>query len=193
MRKFWPSFGGVGDALTFWQHEWCKHGTCAALDPSLRGPYKFFNKVLQLHDKLNLLQNFAEHLHILPGKGHCYNYTDVVGKMKSYFNESVIAGECSVNQVDASRVTRPGRCMHCNCLYIGVLRFIFHLNRFCSSQNGGEGSLNIHVHARFFWHYLAIISGKLQANYYLSSFHDIARFVKLISAYFNQMLGHSII
>ena len=77
---------------------------------------------------------------ILPGKGHCYNYTDVVGKMKSYFNESVIAGEWSVNQVDASRVTRPGRYMHCNCLYIGVLTFIFHLNRFGSSQGGGEGS-----------------------------------------------------
>ena len=125
---------------------------------------------------------------ILPGKGHCYNYTDVVGKMKSYFNESVIAGEWSVNQVDASRVTRPGRCMHCNCLYIGVLRFIFHLNRFCSSQGGGEGSLNIHVLGRFFWRYLAIISGKLQANCYLPFFHNITCFSKLI-----KMLGHSII
>ena len=81
--------------------------------------------------------------------------------MKSYFNESVIAGEWSVKQVDASRVTRPGRYMHCNCLYIGVLTIIFHLNRFCSSQGGEGGSLNIHVPGRF----SGVISQSFQENY----------------------------
>lgn len=37
---------------TFWDHEWNRHGTCAA--PVTGGQHRFFGTVLGLHHKLNI-------------------------------------------------------------------------------------------------------------------------------------------
>ena len=49
-RCEWPSFHG--STSTFWDHEWSRHGTCAA--PLLGNRTEFFKTVVQLHDKYDL-------------------------------------------------------------------------------------------------------------------------------------------
>jgi len=90
MRAVWPSFGGVGDGLEFWKHEWCKHGTCAANITFLNSPVKFFKYVIGLHADLSLLKNLSKNLGILPRTNLCYSYEQVVGGINKYFKESVI-------------------------------------------------------------------------------------------------------
>jgi hypothetical protein len=41
---------------TFWDHEWNRHGTCAA--PVLGDQHRFFGTVLSLHHKLNIQVSF---------------------------------------------------------------------------------------------------------------------------------------
>ena len=78
-------------------------------------------------------------------------------------------------------------CCSVRVLALGDGIFVFHWK--CVYVTGVcVESLNIHVLGIFFWRYLAIISGKLQANCYLPFFHNITRSSKLI-----KMLGHSII
>jgi len=54
IRCEWPSFHG--STLNFWDHEWDKHGTCAA--PLLGNRTEFFQTVVNLHDQLNLNRLF---------------------------------------------------------------------------------------------------------------------------------------
>jgi ribonuclease T2 len=49
-RCEWPSFHG--STLSFWDHEWEKHGSCAA--PLLGNRTEYFKTVVDLHDKFNL-------------------------------------------------------------------------------------------------------------------------------------------
>jgi ribonuclease T2 len=53
----WPSFHG--STLNFWDHEWDKHGTCAA--PLLGNRTEFFKTVMNLHDQFNLNRLFRSH------------------------------------------------------------------------------------------------------------------------------------
>lgn len=46
----WPSL--IGPSPGFWEHEWAKHGTCAA--PLLGNRTAFVATVLELHEKYNL-------------------------------------------------------------------------------------------------------------------------------------------
>jgi ribonuclease T2 len=50
VRCEWPSFHG--STLNFWDHEWDKHGSCAA--PLLGNRTEFFKTVVNLHDQFNL-------------------------------------------------------------------------------------------------------------------------------------------
>jgi ribonuclease T2 len=54
VRCEWPSFHG--STLNFWDHEWDKHGTCAA--PLLGNRTEFFKTVVNLHDQFNLNRLF---------------------------------------------------------------------------------------------------------------------------------------
>lgn len=53
-RCEWPSFHG--STSSFWDHEWSRHGTCAA--PLLGNRTEFFKTVVQLHDKYDLNRLF---------------------------------------------------------------------------------------------------------------------------------------
>merc|ERR1711991_646338 len=54
----WPS--NQGDNEAFWAHEYEKHGTCAAVLPSLKTEYDFFSSVLQLNTKYDLISALAD-------------------------------------------------------------------------------------------------------------------------------------
>lgn len=55
-RCEWPSFHG--STSSFWDHEWSRHGTCAA--PLLGNRTEFFKTVVQLHDKYDLNHLFRQ-------------------------------------------------------------------------------------------------------------------------------------
>jgi ribonuclease I len=48
LAHYWPSWSS--DNKAFWEHEWSRHGTCAALG----GQHAFFAAVLRLHRALNI-------------------------------------------------------------------------------------------------------------------------------------------
>lgn len=54
IRCEWPSFHG--STQNFWDHEWDKHGTCAA--PLLGNRSEFFKTAMHLHDQFNLNRLF---------------------------------------------------------------------------------------------------------------------------------------
>ncbi|XP_013396317.1 ribonuclease Oy [Lingula anatina] len=49
----WPNLYTDSEKTEFWQHEWDKHGTCAASLPALGSQFKYFSKGLELHQKYN--------------------------------------------------------------------------------------------------------------------------------------------
>lgn len=51
-RCEWPSFHGTD--RTFWEHEWDKHGTCAATLPALGGQDLYFENAMALHEQLDV-------------------------------------------------------------------------------------------------------------------------------------------
>ncbi|WOG88843.1 hypothetical protein DCAR_0208078 [Daucus carota subsp. sativus] len=55
MQKEWPTLAcPSGDGLTFWGHEWTKHGTCSE---SVLDQHDYFATTLHLKDQVNLLQS----------------------------------------------------------------------------------------------------------------------------------------
>ncbi|KAL5981178.1 hypothetical protein ACLOJK_029099 [Asimina triloba] len=54
MRTEWPSLAcPSSNGLTFWEHEWEKHGTCSE---SVLNQHGYFQAALRLRDQINLLQ-----------------------------------------------------------------------------------------------------------------------------------------
>ncbi|KAL2903915.1 Ribonuclease 1 [Bienertia sinuspersici] len=55
MQKEWPTLGcPSSDGMSFWSHEWVKHGTCSALDQ-----HSYFQTTLDLKNQANLLQSLT--------------------------------------------------------------------------------------------------------------------------------------
>ncbi|XP_050237200.1 ribonuclease 1 [Mercurialis annua] len=54
MQKNWPTLAcPSGDGMTFWSHEWDKHGTCSE---SILDQHGYFKTTLDLKKQVNLLQ-----------------------------------------------------------------------------------------------------------------------------------------
>lgn len=54
LKEHWPNLIRGEEISSFWKHEWVKHGTCAALLPSLNSEHKYFQKGLDLQQKFNI-------------------------------------------------------------------------------------------------------------------------------------------
>lgn len=55
MQKDWPSLAcPSSDSLSFWGHEWSKHGTCSE---SILDQHDYFANALLLKRQFNLLQS----------------------------------------------------------------------------------------------------------------------------------------
>ncbi|KAL9424171.1 hypothetical protein AB3S75_036120 [Citrus x aurantiifolia] len=54
MQKNWPTLAcPSGNGITFWSHEWEKHGTCSE---SVLNQHQYFQTALNLKNQINLLQ-----------------------------------------------------------------------------------------------------------------------------------------
>ncbi|KAG7213324.1 hypothetical protein KM043_002622 [Ampulex compressa] len=69
LREKWVDVQNGKEPYSFWQHEWEKHGTCAAVLKSLDSEIKYFRKGLNLLDIYNMRDVLAK-VNIVPGKGY---------------------------------------------------------------------------------------------------------------------------
>ncbi|XP_033225387.1 ribonuclease T2-like isoform X2 [Belonocnema kinseyi] len=68
----------------FWEHEYIKHGTCAAVLDSLNSQKKYFQKSLELFDKYHM-KNILDQANINPGRNHpVQNILDGVRNILGY-------------------------------------------------------------------------------------------------------------
>ncbi|XP_065060746.1 ribonuclease Oy-like [Rhopilema esculentum] len=96
LKAEWPNLYTDTELYSFWEHEWVKHGTCAASLDSLRGEMKYFSTGLSLHKKYDVMGTLAKR-GISPSRSKTYDLTDVVGVLQDEFGYSVCIG-CVYNQ-----------------------------------------------------------------------------------------------
>ncbi|XP_038707511.1 ribonuclease 1-like [Tripterygium wilfordii] len=79
LRKDWPTLAcPSGDGLTFWSHEWDKHGTCSE---SVLDQHGYFEAALSLKKLINLLEAL-ENAGISPN-GSSYSLSDIRDAIKN--------------------------------------------------------------------------------------------------------------
>ncbi|XP_072032219.1 ribonuclease Oy-like [Amphiura filiformis] len=76
----WPNVLPDRPEDSLWQHEWEKHGTCAASLPALNSQHSYFEKTLELKEKYNLLEMLRSY-DIVPSDSKQYQYDDVFNSL----------------------------------------------------------------------------------------------------------------
>jgi len=93
MKKFWPNLFTDTPMTDLWQHEWTKHGTCAASLPSLRGEHNYFQASLHLREKYA----FKDILHkkgIDPHHSKGYQLKDILAALGNALRNKTISVQC---------------------------------------------------------------------------------------------------
>lgn len=70
----------------FWEYEWLKHGTCAAID-ELNSPVKYFNRALDWLKQYNMTEILAKS-NIIPDNKKSYELLDIHTAVKSVLNKN---------------------------------------------------------------------------------------------------------
>jgi len=91
LDKFWPNIITNTEHLRFWEHEWDKHGTCAASLPALNSQFKYFAKGLELNKKWNLLKILKDE-NIVPSTSITYRMSDIKEVIEKVTGSSVNVG-----------------------------------------------------------------------------------------------------
>ncbi|XP_065833355.1 ribonuclease T2-like [Oscarella lobularis] len=76
LLEFWPDCIDE-PKYSFWEHEWLKHGTCAASDSLLQTEHAYFSAVLKLYKSLNLTSILEKHS-IVPSRDKRYSLSDFI-------------------------------------------------------------------------------------------------------------------
>ncbi|MQL79548.1 hypothetical protein Taro_011993 [Colocasia esculenta] len=106
MQAEWPTLAcPSGDGLTFWEHEWEKHGTCSE---SVLDQHHYFQTALDLKDKLNLL-GILRDAGIEPDGGY-YSLSSISGAIKAAtgFTPGI---ECNVDEARNSQLYQVYLCV----------------------------------------------------------------------------------
>ncbi|KAF0983265.1 hypothetical protein FDP41_010330 [Naegleria fowleri] len=80
LNNYWTDF--KNEVPSFWQHEYEKHGTCAASLPRMDNEYKFFKSVLDLRKSMSVLPNLASG-GVTPSDSKVYHIQQLKSAMKS--------------------------------------------------------------------------------------------------------------
>ncbi|CAH0555662.1 unnamed protein product [Brassicogethes aeneus] len=111
MVKYWPGehikSGDVyNDSLSFWKHEWEKHGTCALALKTLKSEMDYFKTALDLHEKYNLL-TMLQTIGFVPSLTSKYEVTEMLDKMTKLTGKNP-----SINCVENNVLAQISICMN---------------------------------------------------------------------------------
>lgn len=87
--KYWTNIYADTGKLSLWQHEWKKHGTCAALLPQLGNEHKYFSKGLQWVMNYDLERGLRNR-DIVPSSTASYTSQQVFDALTSLYNTDPI-------------------------------------------------------------------------------------------------------
>lgn len=77
MRIYWPKLiFSSNSRISFWKHEWEKHGTCCTNLPKLNSEFNYFNVGLDFNRKFDLLSMLQE-AQITPSRTKSYQLADI--------------------------------------------------------------------------------------------------------------------
>ncbi|KAM7484370.1 hypothetical protein LguiA_000379 [Lonicera macranthoides] len=106
MQKDWPSLAcPSSNGLTFWSHEWDKHGTCSE---SVLNQHSYFSSALNLKDQVNLLQALKS-AGIQPN-GQSYSLESIKGAIKGSTGYTPFI-ECNVDESGNSQLYQVYLCV----------------------------------------------------------------------------------
>lgn len=91
MESQWPNLFTDTDPDSFWDHEWVKHGTCAASLPSIKGEQKYFSAGLSFNKKYSIDSALAKK-GIVPSSSKTYAVQDVANALQDEFKFSTCLG-----------------------------------------------------------------------------------------------------
>lgn len=91
MKSQWPNLFTDTSMDNFWDHEWVKHGTCAASLSSLKGEHKYFSAGLSFNNKYNLLNVLSKN-GITPSLTKTYEIDNVLSALQGEFGYSACLG-----------------------------------------------------------------------------------------------------
>ncbi|XP_076321774.1 ribonuclease Oy-like isoform X2 [Tachypleus tridentatus] len=113
LEKEWPSFFVERKESNLWKYEWKKHGTCAAVLPSLGTEELYFKKILELKKQYAVLKIFKEH-DILPSKEQYYMLDDIKNALYSHFNVRILVKCKNAKGFDRPLLSSVRICMDVN-------------------------------------------------------------------------------
>ena len=85
MEKFWPNLMQNTPDDSFWKHEWEKHGTCACQHDSCSSEKVYFEKALDIRDRLDCDGLLAAH-GITPSEEQGYDFASVSRAISNGFD-----------------------------------------------------------------------------------------------------------
>uniref|UniRef100_A0A0R3RYD0 Ribonuclease T(2) n=1 Tax=Elaeophora elaphi TaxID=1147741 RepID=A0A0R3RYD0_9BILA len=88
LEKEWPNLFTVQPVLSFWKHEWEKHGTCAKVVKEVNDEVKYFNKSLVLCEQYNIYK-MLEKQGIIPSKEKLYDGMSLHRNLTSAYGKNV--------------------------------------------------------------------------------------------------------
>lgn len=89
----WPSLKG-GDAASFWDYEWRKHGTCARHTLALDGMQNFFRTTLELKKRLFLEDVLSSFDYLPGGLNRPYSAQNLINSLSQHYRARPII-KCS--------------------------------------------------------------------------------------------------
>ncbi|ESO88824.1 hypothetical protein LOTGIDRAFT_165243 [Lottia gigantea] len=85
LQMYWPNLYIDTAANGFWEHEWFKHGTCAASVKQTANEYLYFLQGLTLYKEINLTNVMAE-VGIVPDDDKQYDVYKILTSLKNKLN-----------------------------------------------------------------------------------------------------------
>lgn len=89
MEYAWPSYDGTN--LSFWSHEYDKHGSCAKDSPGMDTEFGFFNTTLTIWQNLDIMRVLSNS-GVYPSNSKTYKVGDIVDGVKDKLGYAPVIG-----------------------------------------------------------------------------------------------------
>lgn len=85
LRLYWPNLFSDSPDLSFWKHEWKKHGTCSLSDKLIPDEFTYFKTALNLYKKYNIT-SILGNSGIIPNTYTSYKSDDFCNAVENSLN-----------------------------------------------------------------------------------------------------------